>query len=108
MTRLRRAWAVLRGREVLPASTIVRSAVTGEIIGVGSLPPGNWEPVSPADAERIARAEDALITSLRASLEDATRTIARLSGEKAGLESAMRDAHRRLDDGLANPTENHR
>jgi len=106
MTRLRRAWAVLMGREVLPAATIVRSAVTGEIIGVGSLPPGNWEPVSPADAERIARAEDALITSLRASLDDATRTIARLSGEKAGLERKVRAAHELLDDALANPTEN--
>jgi len=94
MTRLRRAWAVLMGRnDPETAALKLMTQADREYI------------------ERLTREATGMgseIRSLRASLDDATRTIARLSGEKAGLERKVRAAHKMLDDALANPTEQHR
>jgi hypothetical protein len=106
--RIRRAWAVLLGRNDPAAGSIVTiDTATGE-----PLPPGSKGRVlaggEAIEAAKKMAAELRSITSLRASLDDHTATIARLSAEAKRRNDLTREAHALLgraitDDGVPQP-----
>jgi hypothetical protein len=87
MNCLRRAWAVLRGRND-PEMAALKLML--------------------AAAENATRRADAEAASLRASLDDARADAKRYAAERAGLERVLRTILEAADHGLANPTENGR
>lgn len=94
MSRLRRAWAVLRGREDPELTRLARTITRqGEDCD---------------DLTKKLAAEVKLVASLRASLDDAHRQHAITSAKAAGLERVLRTILEAADHGLANPTENGR
>lgn len=114
--RIRRAWAVLRGRDD-PATVTVDTA-TGEpvppgaqgriLTGVEALNAARSKAEELRDLRAVKADQAALIASLRASLDDANAVIARLSAEAKARNDLTRQAHALLgraitDDGVPQP-----
>lgn len=108
MSRLRRAWAVLRGRE-----DTAHAHLQGCFDAALARNAEAWDRIAAIHGSLLPLRESydkamAQIASLRASLDDAHRQHAITSAKAAGLERVLRTILEAADNGLANPAENGR
>lgn len=108
MSRLRRAWAVLRGREDTSHAHLqacFEKALERNNEAFDRIAAMHSSLLPLRESYDKAMAHNA---SLRASLDDAHRQHAITSAKAAGLERVLRTILEAADHGLANPTENGR